>query len=184
MAGANLYIKCGFALLLGLVAWTIVASLIFLWGTGLVHAFPHPFWQWWLYFLNVQGNARVALWLKIGAAVGVAPILVFAIGLIVRGREVKGPRLRKSLFGGPIQAPEAITDTYGRARWMTMRRALETFPGPDPHYGGVVVGEAVAQPLCRTGRRCLADRAAALGRGRGNVCRTRRPPSLPLRRAR
>jgi type IV secretion system protein VirD4 len=142
MMASKLTIKCGFALLLGLVAWTIVASLTFLWGTGLVHAFPHPFWQWWLYFLNVQGNARVALWLNIGAVAGIAPILVFAIGLIVRGRDVKGVRLRKPLFGRPIQAPGAVTDTYGRARWMSMARALETFPGPDPHYGGVVVGEA------------------------------------------
>ncbi len=139
---AQVAIKTGFALILALIAWTIVASLTFLWGTGLIHAFPHPFWQWWLYFLNVEGNARVTLWLKIGAAVGVAPPLVFAIGLIVRGRDVKGPRLRKSLFGGPVQAPEAVTDTHGRARWMTIVRALETFPGPDPLYGGVVVGEA------------------------------------------
>jgi len=25
---------------------------------------------------------------------------------------------------------------------MSMERAAETFPGPDPHYGGIVVGEA------------------------------------------
>ncbi|MBN9555805.1 MAG: type IV secretory system conjugative DNA transfer family protein, partial [Alphaproteobacteria bacterium] len=119
-----------------------MASLVFLWGTKLIHAFPHPFWQWWLYALEVEGNAKVTLWLKIGAAAGALPPLALAIGLIVRGREIKGPRLRKSLFGGPVQAPEAVTETYGRARWMTMGRALETFPGPDPLYGGVVVGEA------------------------------------------
>lgn len=142
MAGTNLLIKCGFALVLGLAAWTIVASLTFLWGTGLIHAFSHPFWQWWLYALEVDGNPVVDRWLKISAAAGALPPIVLIVGLIVRGRDVKGPRLRKSLFGSQIQAPDAATDTHGRARWMTMARALETFPGPDPLYGGIVVGEA------------------------------------------
>jgi type IV secretion system protein VirD4 len=139
---ASIILKSGVALILAVIAWTIVASLAFLWGTKLIHAFPHPFWQWWLYAFEVQGNAKVDLWLKIGAAAGAAPILLFGIGLIVRGRDVKGPRLRKSLFGGPVAVPEAVTDTYGRARWMSMARALQSFPGPDPLYGGVVVGEA------------------------------------------
>src|ERR1700710_2404927 len=139
---ASIILKSGFAAILAATAWTAVASLVFLWGTKLIHAFPHPFWQWWLYALEVKGNAKVALWLKIGAAAGAMPPLALAIGLIVRGRDVKGPRLRKSLFGGPVQAPEAPTDTHGRARWLSMERALETFPGPDPLYGGVVVGEA------------------------------------------
>jgi type IV secretion system protein VirD4 len=139
---ASIILKSGVALILAVMAWTIVASLVFLWGTKLIHAFPHPFWQWWLYALEVQGNAKVNLWLKIGAAAGAAPILLFAVGLIVRGRDVKGPRLRKSLFGGPVSVPEAVTDTYGRAHWMSMARALQTFPGPDPLYGGMVVGEA------------------------------------------
>jgi type IV secretion system protein VirD4 len=139
---ASIILKSGVALILAVIAWTIVASLAFLWGTKLIHAFPHPFWQWWLYAFEVQGNAKVDLWLKIGAAAGAAPILLFGIGLIVRGRDVKGPRLRKSIFGGPVAVPEAVTDTYGRARWMSMARALQSFPGPDPLYGGVVVGEA------------------------------------------
>jgi type IV secretion system protein VirD4 len=139
---ASIILKTGFALVMAAIAWTMVASLVFLWGTKLIHAFPHPFWQWWLYALEVQGNAKVNLWLKIGAAAGAAPVLVLAIGLIVRGRDVKGPRLRKSLFGGPVSVPEAVTDTYGRARWMSMARAQQSFPGPDPLYGGVVVGEA------------------------------------------
>jgi type IV secretion system protein VirD4 len=138
----NTLIKCGFALLLGLIAWTLVASLTFLWGTGLLHAFPHPFWQWWLYFLEVQDNARVALWLKIGAAAGIAPLVMFAIGLAIRGTEVKGPRLRRSIFGGPISSPRAATDNYGHADWMSMARARQLFSWPDPVYGGVVVGEA------------------------------------------
>jgi type IV secretion system protein VirD4 len=139
---ASIILKSGFAAILAVIAWTAVASLVFLWGTKLIHAFPHPFWQWWLYALEVDGNPKVTLWLKVGAAAGALPPLALAIGLVVRGRDVKGPRLRKPLFGGPVQAPDAVTDTHGHARWMGMGRALETFPGPDPLYGGVVVGEA------------------------------------------
>src|SRR6202012_6108202 len=139
---ASLVLRIGFSTILAAIAWTVVASLVFLSGTRLIHEFPHPFWQWWLYALDVQGNAKVDLWLKIGAGAGAIPPLFFTAALIVRGRDIKGARLCKPLFGGPVQAPDAITDTYGRARWMSMGRALETFPGPDPHYGGVVVGEA------------------------------------------
>lgn len=140
--GVEISIKLLFAAILCLVAWTIVASIVFLWGTGLVHHFPHPFWQWWLYFLKVHGNARVDLWLKISAGAGALPPVAMIVGLLVRGQRVKGPRLRRSLFGGPVKVQEAVTDNYGRSRWMTMARAIETFPGPDPQYGGVVVGEA------------------------------------------
>jgi type IV secretion system protein VirD4 len=139
---ASVILKFGFAAILAVIAWTVVASMVFLWGTKLIHAFPHPFWQWWLYALEVEGNAKVILWLKIGAAAGAAPPLALTLGLIVRGRDVRGPRLRKPLFGGSVQTPDAVTDTHGHARWMSMGRALETFPGPDPLYGGLVVGEA------------------------------------------
>jgi type IV secretion system protein VirD4 len=135
-------LKSGFGAIFAAIAWTMVASLVFLWGTHLIHAFPHPFWQWWVYALEVDGNAKVTLWLRIGAAAGAAPIFMFGIGLMVRSQAVQGTRLRKPLFGGPVQAPDAVTDTHGRARWMSMGRALQTFPGPDPLYGGVVVGEA------------------------------------------
>jgi type IV secretion system protein VirD4 len=75
-ATGRLIIKIGFGLILAFIAWTVVASFIFLFGTGLLQDFPHPFWQWWLYALNFDGNPRVALWLKLSAAVGVMPPLL------------------------------------------------------------------------------------------------------------
>lgn len=138
----RLIVKIGFGLILVLVAWTMVASLVFLTGTGLLHDFPHPFWQWWLYALNFNGNPRVALWLKIGAGAGIVPPLVMVIGLVYRGRQVVGPRLRRPLFGGIVKSPLAVTDNHGRAVWMSMAGAKERFPGPDPAFGGIVVGEA------------------------------------------
>ena len=122
------------------IAWTIVASLVFLTGTRLLHAFPHPFWQWWLYFLEVHGDPIVDKWLKLGAAAGLVMPILIVVAVIVRRQSVSRPR--RPFFGGPAAAQDALTDNYGRARWMTMERALETFPGIDPLYGGIVVGEA------------------------------------------
>ena len=34
------------------------------------------------------------------------------------------------------------SDNFGHADWLTMPRAKKRFPGPDPTYGGLVVGEA------------------------------------------
>lgn len=141
-AMGQLIIKVGFSLILAFVAWTMVASLVFLFGTGLLHDFSHPFYQWWLYALQDTGNARVSLWLKIGAVAGAVPPVMLAIGMVVRSRQVSGPRLRRPLFGGTVKSPLAVTDNHGRAEWISMVAAQKRFPGPDPLYGGIVVGEA------------------------------------------
>ena len=138
----QLIVKIGFGVILALVAWTVVASFVFLFGTGLLHEFPQPFWQWWLYALNFDGNTRVALWLKIGAGVGAVPPVLMIAALIYRGQQVVGPKLRRPLFGGIVKSPLAVTDNHGRAAWMSMAAARERFSGVHPAFGGVVVGEA------------------------------------------
>jgi len=141
-ATGKLIIRIGFGIILMAMAWTIVASMVFLFGTGLLHDFTHPFWQWWLYALNFDGNPRVALWLKIGAgAGGVFPLTMIA-AMIYRGQQVVGPRLRRPLFGGKVKSPLAVTDNHGHAEWMTMVQARQRFPGVNPAFGGIVVGEA------------------------------------------
>jgi type IV secretion system protein VirD4 len=141
-ATGKLIIKIGFGLILFAIAWTVVASFVFLLGTGLLHDFPHPFWQWWLYALNFDGNPRVVLWLKISGAAGALPPLVMLAAIITRGRQVIGPRLRRPLFGGRVASPLAVTDNHGHAEWMTMERARERFAGVNQEFGGIVVGEA------------------------------------------
>jgi type IV secretion system protein VirD4 len=141
-ATGKLILKIGFGLILAFIAWTVVASFVFLFGTRLLHDFPHPFWQWWLYALNFDGNPRVALWLKLSAATGAAfPVLMVA-AIIVRSRQVVGPRLHRPLFGGLVASPPAVTDNHGHAAWMSMEQALHRFPGIDPDFGGIVIGEA------------------------------------------
>jgi type IV secretion system protein VirD4 len=77
-----------------------------------------------------------ALWL------GAVPPLVMIAGVVYRSRQVVGPRLRRPLFGGIVSSPLAVTDNHGRSEWMSMAAAKGRFSGPDPVFGGIVVGEA------------------------------------------
>ena len=49
LAGAGLY----------LAVFTVLATVLFLIGTGLQGAFAHPFWQWWLYALRNSDDPAV-----------------------------------------------------------------------------------------------------------------------------
>jgi type IV secretion system protein VirD4 len=135
----------GARIIVGLVlvaaAWTLIASLVFLVGTRLIGAFAHPFYQWWIYFLYAPPNPMVTLWLRIGAGVATAAILVFAAALVFRGRTI-GPSLRPGLFGGAPEPMRGATDNHGHADWLSIAKAREVFPGPSAAFGGIVVGEA------------------------------------------
>jgi type IV secretion system protein VirD4 len=122
-------------------AWTVIASLVFLFGTRLIGSFAHPFYQWWAYLLFAPPNRVVTLWLKVGAAVASAAILMFATALALHRRTV-GPSLRQGLFRGTPRPMRGTTDNHGHAEWLSIARAREVFPAPSPEFGGVVVGEA------------------------------------------
>ena len=132
-------------LLVGLVllaaAWTLIASLVFLFGTRLIGSFAHPFYQWWTYLLYAPPNAVVTLWLKIGAGVASAAVLVFPVALLFR-RGVVGPSLRPRLFTAMPQPIRGTTDNHGHADWLSIAKAREVFPGPSAGFGCIVVGEA------------------------------------------
>lgn len=128
-------------LLFGTAAWTVIASLVFLIGTHLISQFAHPFYQWWTYLLYAPPDPRVILWLKIGAGVATAVVLVFSAALLLRGRTL-GPSLRSNVLAGTPQPMRGATDNHGHADWLTISKAREIFPGPSGEYGGVVVGEA------------------------------------------
>lgn len=122
-------------------AWTLMASMVFLFGTRLIGSFAHPFYQWWTYLLFAPSNPVVTHWLQIGAGVASAVVLVFAAALIFR-RGVVGPSLRQRLFGGTPLPMRGATDNHGHADWLSIAKAQEVFPGASPAFGGIVVGEA------------------------------------------
>ena len=115
--------------------------MVFLFGTRLIGSFAHPFYQWWTYLLYAPPNPMVTLWLKIGAGVASAAVLVFAVALVFR-RRIVGPSLRQGFFGGTPQPMRGATDNHGHADWLSIAKAREVFPGPSAEFGGIVVGEA------------------------------------------
>lgn len=132
------------AAVLFLAIFTVLASLIFLSLTGLIGAFPHPFWQWWLYLYEYGGNPVVRAWLLVSGIPAALLPLLFGAGIFFRIRRSRAWTLRRSqpptrAVPAPIRSP---TDNHGHARWMTLTEARTLWPGPDPAFGGIVVGEA------------------------------------------
>lgn len=128
-------------ILMVFVSWTVVASFVFLKGTGLSGSFEHPFYQWWLYFLYGRDNPIVVQWLKIGAGAGGVVVALVMLAVIFR-RGAIGPSLRPSIFSRRQRPIRGVTENHGYADWMTMKQARQLFPRPSAEYGGVVVGEA------------------------------------------
>ena len=58
------------------------------------------------------------------------------------------------------------TDNFGHADWLSMPDARRIFPGPDPVYGGIVVGEAYRVDQDRVARQAF-DPGARASWGRG-----------------
>lgn len=77
-------------LVLGLVFFTVLASMIFLIGTGLFWHFRHPFWQWWLYLFEASGDPIVRVWLVISGVPAFAIPFLAGVIQLVRGRRVTG----------------------------------------------------------------------------------------------
>ena len=141
VAGAGLY----------LASFTVLATLFFLIGTGLIGAFAHPFWQWWLYALWYSGNPVVRAWLEVSGVPAAALPLVVAGGFWYRLRRVRGWTLRAN---PRARAPRGAADPRHD-------RQLRPCPlGADAEGAGPVAG---AEPVPRIGVR---DKPRIIVRGR------------------
>lgn len=105
---------------------------------GLVGALALTLWPVWQNLGPLVGLvppreliARVPVAYGIAAAFGV---LALGIGLRLLVAPPKGR-------AGPSLA-RARSDNHGHADWLSLQEAKRLFPGPDPVYGGLVVGEA------------------------------------------
>ena len=93
-------------------------------------------------------------WLRLSPYVGHAPpfailraldwsaMFALAVGFAASMAGVRlltGARLASRARPGVTRAR---TGTYGQSDWLPIREAQRLFPGPDPAYGGLVVGEA------------------------------------------
>ena len=130
--------------------WTVLASYVFLLGTGLLPQFRQPaiFWQWWVYLPYASANTVVASWLEIsGGGVAAALGALFAVWFV---RRPPGPAVKRSPLaalldqrrGGPAKPVRGASDNHGHADWLSIKMGRQLYPGPNPAYGGIVVGEA------------------------------------------
>ena len=128
LAGTGLY----------LAVFTVLATVLFLIGTGLQGAFAHPFWQWWLYALYYSDNPVVHTWLeRSGVPAAILP-LVAAGSFWYRRRRITGWTLRRN---PPPERPVAqpirgTTDNHGHARWALMPEARRCGRGPTRPLAG------------------------------------------------
>lgn len=120
--------------------WTLMASIIFLAGCGLLKAFAHPYWQWWMY-LPYDYIPQVHRWLLIG---GLVPLGFFGLVGVIRLRSATpGPRLRPSLFNSGLQSiMRGSSDNHGHSDWLSMSKARRILRGRKTDWGGLVIGEA------------------------------------------
>jgi type IV secretion system protein VirD4 len=134
----------GLAIAAGFIVFTVLATWIFLIGTGLIGAFSYPLWQWWQYAWDYGDDADIRIWLVV-SGVPAAGVTLFVGGLIAyRSLRVRAWTLRRNPEPTrPVRNPiRSTTDNHGHARWATMTEARALWPGADRVFGGLVVGEA------------------------------------------
>lgn len=87
-----------FALVAVAAVWCVIASTVFLAGTGLIKPDTVPFGQWWAYY-RAYGfhHPQVGLWLKIGAGVATGIPVMIVLARLFRGGDLpKGKELHGS----------------------------------------------------------------------------------------
>ncbi len=138
------------AALLAAAVWTVAASWLFVLIGGLFAYFPHPWTTWWIY----QQQPDIDRWTKIYLAIsGVAAAIPLALIAILVATQLQPKKKLRRPRGGGIKPEEpGVTDNHGHSAWMDMDEAKRLFPGPDPDYGGIVVGEAYRVDLDKTSK--------------------------------
>lgn len=96
-----------------LVAWLVLASMLFLWMSGLLYD-PHigrwtRFWQWIVYARLFGRSVTEMVYLAVSAMIAAAPFIVFV--------RLAGPRFHP--FGWPLAASsgEQPTTTDTQTGW-------------------------------------------------------------------
>lgn len=153
------------ALAVGVLVWPVVTSAMFNsalhWPSAPSLTNPAPAYYYWRDYKQV---AAVKRWLPPCAA-GSGLLCLLPAALIAFARPSR--RLREARAGETLPKPRrAFSTIHGSADWLSMNAAREMFSGPNPAYGGLVVGEAyrVDQDAV-AGKRFLPDDASTWGVG-------------------
>ncbi|MGI4815833.1 MAG: type IV secretory system conjugative DNA transfer family protein, partial [Janthinobacterium lividum] len=120
----------------------VAASLAFQRLQGVTVAPPLSFWCWIPYRLEYGTDPAVRTNLLISGGVPAA-FAVLVVGIMIAASFGRRRTLRAARPGQQPPKPiRAASDTHGNADWMPMRDVRKAFSGPNPVYGGVVIGEA------------------------------------------
>jgi len=160
----------GLFLLVVVGIWTLIASLVFAFGEDLGGS-RSPVKlaaAWWLYFIWWRRNPDVLRWLEISGGIATAAVaftaICFAIGVARRQIRLRPAGRNQTRMPQPVRA---ASDNHGHADWLSMKALRELFPGPDPAYGGIVMGEAYRVDLDPVARSCRfnPDDSSTWGQG-------------------
>jgi type IV secretion system protein VirD4 len=123
---------------------TALAGLV-----GLAGALALTLWPVWQALAPLVGRVPP---LELLGRVSAAYLVAAALGLLALAG---GVRLLVAPPGGAgaRSRVRARSDNHGHADWLSLREAKRLFPGPDPVYGGLVVGEAYRVDQDRAVRR-------------------------------
>jgi type IV secretion system protein VirD4 len=119
LARLPLWAKALAASAVGLAAWTVIASAVFLLGSHLWEQFgwPERLWAWWVY-VPYWRHPTVLPWLEISAAGGVFPVLCAMVRLLFL--HPFGRARQKPLYGDTQPANEPQMQEAG----LTLKRRL------------------------------------------------------------
>lgn len=143
VAAGNCAVAAGWVAL-GVVAWSALASVAFLWMAGLlddphIAAWARPY-QWWVYARLIGRSWIEGAYLGASALAAAVPFAV-AVRLMIARRG--GLDMRP--FGGRRVGRKIVrgaSDNHGHAAWASDALAASIFPlRPQPEYGGLIVGE-------------------------------------------
>ena len=128
---------------------------------GVAGALALTLWPLWQALAPLAG--RVPPLDLLGRIPG-AYVIALALGVAAIGggiRLLASPRPGRT---GDGALARARSDNHGHADWLPMKEARRLFPGPDPVYGGIVLGEAY-----RVDQDRALQRRAGFGRSGGGM---------------
>ena len=145
-----------------LVAFTLIASYIFLRWSGLAgyedgaFAYPQRLWLWWPYLFDQADGIewKTAAFLLVSGGIGAVPAAVFMIARFQKKYPGTWPRGFRNNFWQPrmdrrewsaARLPPApvigTTDNYGHAQFASDDEMAARWPLPEAAHGALVVGE-------------------------------------------
>ena len=137
-----LWARLGLAASLWAIAFTVIASALYLFLGGLWGGYD-GFWPlaWWVYLIAGYDDPEICWWM-IGTGIPAAVLPTLVIGGIVRQMYRRSGRILHARRDGRVQPVErGVSDNLGHSDWRSLASTRQLFPGGHPLWGGIAVAE-------------------------------------------